>query len=151
MIYDKLENVGKYLGISPLVDRALRFIMENDLNALPEGRTEIDGDRVFLNIVRCEAKEQADDGFEYHRKYRDLQIDLEGTEIMRVAMDWGTEKTPYTEDIGFYTCPGAADCILGPGRFILLEAMELHEPCVPAPGCGKGLKKAVFKIAAEEK
>ena len=52
-------------------------------------------------------------------------------------------------DIGFFRCEGAADCILGPGRFIVLESMELHEPCAPAPGCGKALKKAVFKIAAD--
>ncbi|RZS92762.1 YhcH/YjgK/YiaL family protein [Cuneatibacter caecimuris] len=149
MIYDKIENVKKYLGISPNLDKALNFIMRTDLNSLPEGRTEIDGDRVFLNIVRCEAKDAADDGFEYHKQYRDLQIDLEGTEIMRVATEWGTELKPYAGDIGFFRCEGAADCILGPGRFIVLESMELHEPCAPAPGCGKALKKAVFKIAAD--
>ena len=38
MIYDKIENVKKYLGISPNLDKALNFIMRTDLNSLPEDK-----------------------------------------------------------------------------------------------------------------
>ena len=41
MIYDKLSNAKRYLGISENLDVALRFIAEHDLNELPLGKTEI--------------------------------------------------------------------------------------------------------------
>ena len=43
MIYDLLENIGRYRGICPNLDTAIRFLMDTDLNTLPTGKTEIHG------------------------------------------------------------------------------------------------------------
>ena len=51
MIYDSLENVKRYHGISKWLDAALDFLAHTDLDTLPLGRTEVCGDKVFVNAV----------------------------------------------------------------------------------------------------
>ena len=51
MIFDKIENAAHYMGMNPNLDRALRFLAETDLSTLPEGRTEIDGDKVEKTLA----------------------------------------------------------------------------------------------------
>lgn len=46
MLYDTLENLNQYTGLFPNLDKAIDFIEDNDVSALPLGRTEIDGDDV---------------------------------------------------------------------------------------------------------
>lgn len=43
MLYDTLENLNQYTGLFPNLDKAIDFIEDNDVSALPLGRTEIDG------------------------------------------------------------------------------------------------------------
>lgn len=43
MIYDKLENIERYRGMSVWLDQAIDFLTGTDLAALPLGRTEING------------------------------------------------------------------------------------------------------------
>ena len=40
MIYAALTDAARYLGLDAHLDTALRYILDNDLNALPLGRTE---------------------------------------------------------------------------------------------------------------
>ena len=61
MIYDLLENIGRYRGICPNLDTAIRFLMDTDLNTLPTGKTEIDGDRVYLQIMDAVTHELTED------------------------------------------------------------------------------------------
>ena len=49
MIYDTLENARLYKGMNPHLDKAIEFMLTQDLDALPMGRTEIDGSNVFCN------------------------------------------------------------------------------------------------------
>ena len=44
MLYDTLENLNQYTGLFPNLDKAIDFIEDNDVSALPLGRTEIDGE-----------------------------------------------------------------------------------------------------------
>lgn len=78
MIYDLVENIGRYRGICPNLDTAIRFLMDTDLNTLPTGKTEIDGERVYLQIMDAVPHELTEDSYEIHRAYMDIQIDLDG-------------------------------------------------------------------------
>ena len=70
MIYDTLARAAQYKGISPNLDKALDFLT-SDLSALPDGWQEIDGDRVFANIMSYTTL--ADNPTpENHQKYADL-------------------------------------------------------------------------------
>lgn len=46
MIYDTLENRHIYDRVHPGVARGLEFLAQTDLKSLPDGRVEIDGDKI---------------------------------------------------------------------------------------------------------
>lgn len=56
MIYDKLSNITLYKGLSKNLDTAIQFISTHDLNELPLGKTTIDGDRVYINVMETKAQ-----------------------------------------------------------------------------------------------
>lgn len=151
MIYDSIKNIECYKGLSKYLDTAIRFIKEQDLIALPLGRTEVDGEYVFVNVMEATAKPEEELNFEVHKKYMDIQIDLEGTEVIEVAVGNLDEIIAYDagKDIGFYGADKSARCIMGPGRFIICMAEEAHKPGI-AFGSERALKKCVIKVAVKE-
>ena len=80
MICDDLKHLKRYQGLNKNLDTAIDYLQTHDLAALPDGRTEVDGDNVFINMM--DATLHSDHGFhpEYHKTYADLQIDITGGE-----------------------------------------------------------------------
>ena len=81
MIIGKLSDLYRYKGISHNIDTAIDYVLNNDILALPKGKTIIDGDNVYLNRDTYVAKELEDCFFENHERYIDLQIVLKGKEV----------------------------------------------------------------------
>lgn len=152
MIYDLLENIENYKGMSQNLDRAITYLLETDLETLPLGKTEIDGDRVFLQVMEADTHELADDGYELHRENMDIQIDIEGCEVISTALDGVSligEYRPDFQKAAVYGGSGkACRCVMGPGRFIICMAGEAHAPggCLGQP---QRIKKCVVKVAQE--
>lgn len=73
MICDTLEHLTLYQGFHKNLDTAITFLMACDLNTLPLGRTEVDGDTVFINVMDAELHPNEGSHPEYHRIYADLQ------------------------------------------------------------------------------
>lgn len=147
MIFDKLEHISLYKGMNSNLDTAINFILSNDLNTLPFGRTDIDGDRVFLNKMEASTAPADSKQYEIHEKYMDIQIDLSGTEQVDTGdrlsgncPDFSTEK-----DIGFLDCEKQASCILGPGNFTICMTLEPHKPGITATE-DTSLVKCVLKV-----
>ena len=80
MIYDGLDVIERYRGLSRGLDVLIDWLGKNDPKDLPLGRTEIDGSRVFANVMEAKTKRREDARFEFHHRYADVQIDLEGEE-----------------------------------------------------------------------
>ena len=129
MICDTLQHLGRYRGLHPNLDTAIDYLLTHDLAALPLGRTEVDGDKVFINLMDATLHPDAGYHPEYHKRYADLQVDLTGSE------GWGYTNLPGAE-IGEFT----GDCGF-------LE--ELHKPGLVQHGC-VSVRKAVVKIGMEE-
>lgn len=146
MIYDKIENAKKYLGINKNLDIALDYISLHDLQSLPDGKTVIDGDNVFVNVMTADTNENNDGVFEYHKSHFDIQIDLIGCEKVLTALDDSAESLKYTDDIGFKSAEPTACCILKPGYFTVCMANELHKPTL-AVEKSQSIRKAVLKIS----
>ena len=51
MICDTLQHLGRYRGCTPILDTAIDYLLTHDLAALLLGRTEVDGDKVFINLM----------------------------------------------------------------------------------------------------
>ena len=129
MIVDTLQNIGRYRGLHPNLDTAIRWLADHDITALPNGRTGVDGDRVFIHVMDA-----------------DLQIDLTGGEHWGWADDAAPEGDFAPEkDFGLLTGSEQAGGVLGGERFVLFLPGEPHKPSSIQDNCTH-LRKAVVKI-----
>lgn len=147
MIYDKLSNLTSYLGFCKNLDTALTYLASHDLNSLPMGKTMIDGDHVFLNVMEASAAPSSEKKFEIHKNYMDIQIDLIGTELIEIgdAASMQTESYQEETDFGTVSCKPLVSCTMGVGNFIICMAGEPHKPGVAAEE-NIFLKKCVVKV-----
>ena len=120
MICDALEQLNRYRGLHRNLDTAIDYLtayhVARDLYDLPLGRTEVDGENVFINVMEADLSPDST-RLEYHKKYADLQIDLTGGEGWGYTNLPGEEAGEFTGDIGFRTSPDAVSGTLGEGRF----------------------------------
>ena len=56
MIMDQLSNASLYDGVHPRLKKGFNFLLDNDLQALPVGKYEIEDDKVFVMIQEYETK-----------------------------------------------------------------------------------------------
>ena len=147
MIYDKTENAQRYMGISRNLDRALRYMAETDLAQMEDGRHEIEGDEVFVNIMQADTKADKKE-YEFHEEYYDIQIDLSGREDILFAQEFQEITKPYSGngDIGMGICTCETVCHLEPGKFAICMPTEPHMPGVAAEGREERIRKAVIKV-----
>ena len=152
MILDTIENIGTYAAAIPNL-KAIRDFLAGDVAALPDGRVEIDGDRVFASISSYGTKRLEDGVFEAHRRYADIQMLLEGEEMCGVVpgADWMKENIPYDEarDIRFLNTPPEFSRItLTPGLFAFFAPSDAHMPGI-AIGTMHRVRKCVIKVAVD--
>ena len=150
MLYDRLENIEQYTGLFENLDTAIAYIAEHDLGELPLGRTDIDGDKVFVKVTEADTCASEEREFEMHDKYMDVQLDLSGVELFEVALGELEETAPYDEttDTGLYKAPLSCAGVLGEDRFAVFMTGEAHKAQVRAAGCDK-VRKAIFKVARD--
>ena len=148
MICDTLQHLQRYKGLHPNLDTAIAYLQAHDVNTLPLGRTEVDGENVFINVM--DATLHSDDGYhpEYHRQYADLQLDMTGSEGWGFTTNPGKEIGDFTGDVGFQASASVVTGSLGEGRFVLFFPGELHKPGLVQHGCVH-VHKAVVKIKME--
>lgn len=147
MIYCKISELPRYISCSTNMKKAIEFIMTHDLNELPFGKTIIDGDKIFINKSRVESKTSEFLKYESHKKYIDIQIDLEGDET--VFMNNGTCDciVPYKEADDYalynYYVPDLT-VNLNKNYCLIIFPGEIHMPCIKNKA--KSLIKCVLKV-----
>ena len=147
MLYDRLENIEQYTGLFENLDTAIAYIAEHDLDELPEGRTDIDGDKVYVKVTESDTAPSEDREFEMHEKYIDIFYLLEGEEEVAVCpveeLGEVVEARP-EGDIWLHKGAGVR-LPLGGGRFLALFPGDGHAPSIgpngPAPA-----RKCVAKV-----
>ena len=85
MIVDRLDAFSRYAGLGQHFETAVRFVEQHDLNTLPLGRTDVDGDNVFVNVSE-NVYDREDMFWEAHNLYADVQVILKGSE----RFGWGS-------------------------------------------------------------
>ena len=154
MIYDTLNNLPNYLGVSDNLDTVIEYIMARDITTLPAGRTRIDGEKAVVTVSTVTPQSSDKALFQRHDAHIVLETDLEGSELFEVSLAELTPTKPTDEAAD--TTVGTADTTVGTagtsiagmlceGRFALYLAGEPYKSGLKAQGCGK-LKKAVFSI-----
>ena len=83
MICDTLDQLHLYKGFHKNLDTAIEFLAAHPLDTLPLGRTEVDGDEVFINVMDADLKPHTGSHAEYHRLYADRQKGQRGCRFRR--------------------------------------------------------------------
>ena len=135
MIYDTLNNLPNYLGVSDNLDTVIEYIMARDITTLPAGRTRIDGEKAVVTVSTVTPQSSDKALFQRH------------DELFEVSLAELTPTKPADEaaDTTVGTAGTSIAGMLCEGRFALYLAGEPYKSGLKAQGCGK-LKKAVFSI-----
>jgi YhcH/YjgK/YiaL family protein len=150
MIFDSTENLDLYFDAMPELETVAEFLSNIPANA--KGRVEIDGEDLYVNLSEYETKLRNEGKYEFHQKYIDVQVILEGQEEIDVTNETSLELTmPYEEEGDCGLCArgteqAPATLRMVPGRFVVLFPQDLHQPCIAANDKPSKVKKAVFKI-----
>lgn len=147
MIYDTLAHCDLYAGLHPLLGKAFAFLRSFD-PATPDGRIELRGDDLFVNVERYATEPPEARRYEAHERYLDIQTIHTGREAIYVEpLDRLEVIEPYDaeRDVAFYRGPDRSVVALQPGDFALFLPQDGHKPCCHAGGAADVLK-AVAKV-----
>lgn len=131
--------------------QAFQFLKSANLNELPIGKQELEGEHLFVSVAEYYGKQKPDALYEAHKKYIDIQYIIEGEEIIGLTtLDKVTIKEAYNEekDITFYDFEGGEYLKATPKNFFLFFPEDVHRPSITA-GDSILIKKIVVKILIE--
>ncbi len=150
------EDLAQYPAT---VQEGIAWLQKTDLNALPLGRQEIDGSRIYANLQKYETKPEAELAVEAHYRYIDVQLILSGTEkigVVPLCSDFEVVK-PYSQKDDFYllttdamNAAKASWLTLSGGELVILTPNDPHAPSLTADEPSQ-IHKVVVKCLVEEK
>ena len=143
MVYDKLENLKKYIALNPTFKTVVEFIENNNLLTLPLGKAPI-CDGAFYNRQEYLAKPEVDDLFESHLDYIDIQIVLDGVEKHYFSTQAPVISQVNEKDCYFTSAKKENAIMLNKGEFVIFFPNELHKPGLKVDD--KIVQKVVFKV-----
>ena len=148
MVYDKIDNIETYKGLSDDIYEGLKFLKQ----ATPDlacGVHEINP-RVKAIVSEYETKAVNENGYEAHKQYIDIQYLLAGTEkVCCLSIECLSEIKPYRDDIDatFYKEADihAQEILLGNGYFAIFYPNDGHMPGISSLD-NVVVKKIVIKV-----
>lgn len=130
--------------------RPFEYLARTDLAALPLGRTDIEGDDVYVVVSEAETRPPEQVKFEAHRRYIDIQLVVRGQEAIGVApVSALVTVEPYdaAKDIEFFAPPReSAVLALHEGEFAVFAPGDGHRPSLHLDGPHMS-RKAVVKVS----
>ena len=143
MILDVISNLENYRQLFPRFAVFKEYLVK--MNELPEGKYDL-GEGEFFSIMSGETRELESAQYEFHQKYLDLQIMLEGSEFMQWQNLDKVDQLNFDaeSDIGFGTGPGTL-IEIPQNSFYIVYPQDAHMPGLHVEEPAQ-FKKAVFKL-----
>lgn len=149
MIYCSVSDLYLYSELSPLFKVCIDYILHENLKALPMGKTEIYGDKIYVNKMELETECIEDAVFESHKKYIDIHIDLIGSECIGFTEEEIQIKKAYDEeaDVVLYAKQQKLDYKfdLSNSKCLVFMPGEKHMPGIKIGN--KKVLKCCFKVS----
>lgn len=152
MLVTNLEHANANNYLNERFAKAYAFLAQGNLEALPLGRNEIDGDDVFANVQEYDTLPASEKQFEAHRSYYDVQFVVSGQEMLQYAqLDTvnATQDFDEANDFCLYEASNSVtNVVLRAGDMAVLAPEDAHKP-----GCTLGdapchVRKIVVKVRA---
>ena len=147
MIFGNVKNLDEFGFLDDAIKECFEYARLHDLANYEKGCHEIDGKRLFVNIVEYTTTTPENRFWEAHRNYLDVHLMLDGTEQIDLNfIENMTQKTFVPED-DFLPMEGEPNrqVILKNGDFLVCYPIDGHrtEIQVQKP---QNIKKAIFKV-----
>jgi YhcH/YjgK/YiaL family protein len=151
MILSRLNRLDAEAALLPdNIVRGLRVLAAADLDRLPAGRLDIDGDALFAVVQDYTTAPKAERRPEAHARYADIQFVASGREI--IGWTPADRTGPVTEDrlaerdVRFFAeVAGESELVLEAGSYAVFFPGEVHRPGC-ALGAGEAVRKLVVKV-----
>ena len=148
MVVTDIKKPEKILGLHPLFALAaeeMGRLLDEDA---PEGRYDIKGDELFINIMSYETNAYENCVYENHKNYIDIQMMMEGEEDIGFAAEEKLSlKTPYTPDITVFDMAEPEETArISRGIACIIFPPEPHAPGMAVNGRPQKVKKMVAKV-----
>ena len=148
MIYDNIDNLETYAGISEDIRVGLEYL-QNVASDVEKGVYEI-SPSVKAIVSEYTTKKINENGYEAHRQYIDIQYLVRGTEkICSLPLEYLKETQPYSEkdDAALYQQKDVQpqQMLIGDGYFAIFFPQDGHMPQLCA-GEPLAVKKIVVKV-----
>ena len=157
MIVDHISNWRRY-GFGPAWEEVMRWL-ENyapggsgSVSSLEDGVHPVAGG--FIIVATMTSRLRSACRYEYHKRFCDVQMVLEGREWLFNAATAGLTPDGAFDarnDVGFFSPAPAevARVTLAPGTFALLFPWDAHLPAIAPDDAQAPLRKCVGKIPLE--
>lgn len=152
MIYDKIDNLEMYANLHPHFIEAFAYLKQLIAETADSGRHDMPNcdvaNAVFANVNSYTTRMLTDtDQMEIHRKYIDIQIILDGQEIIYLPTTDELISTKAYDDAGDYELVKSPidmeniRLVMRPNTFAIFFTNEPH-----MPGIAHGKPGSVHKI-----
>ena len=149
MVYDSIQNIEQYRGLSDDICEGLMFLKNADPE-ISKGVYQVNP-RVKAIVSEYETKRVNEYGYEAHKRFIDIQCVLKGEEkVACLPIERLKETKPYSEEIdaAFYTADinhQHSNISLLPGYFAIFFPQDGHMPQL-CDGNPNWVKKIVVKV-----
>lgn len=147
MIFGNVRNLEEYPFLEEQVKECFEYAKTHDLAGYEKGSHEIDGDRLFVNIVEYETVEAKERFWEAHKNYLDVHLMLHGTEQIDLNFIQNMDVKEFVPKDDFLPMEGEknSSVILSDDDFLICYPSDGHRTAVAVNGSEK-IKKAIFKV-----
>ena len=129
MVFGNLDHIEEFSFLEEGIKECFDYARTHDLASFEKGSHEIDGERLFVNIVEYTTTVSEERFWEAHKKYLDVHLMLAGMEQIDLNFIQNMEKKEFVEKDDFLVC----------------YPSDGHRTAVAVNGPER-IKKAIFKV-----
>ena len=147
MVFGNIENLKEYPFLEEQIKECFTYANANDLLTYEKGSHEIDGSRLFVNIVEYTTTTAENRFWEAHKNYLDVHLMLRGKEQIDLNFIQNMEIKEFVEKDDFLPMEGEknSSVVLENGDFLICYPSDGHRTAV-AVDEPQTIKKAIFKV-----
>ena len=141
MIFGNIHNLKEVPFLEEKVKECFEYAKSHNLVSYEEGSHEIDGERLFVNIVEYTTTKPEERFWEAHKNYLDVHVMLQGTEQIDLNFIQGIGCNDYDSSVSASQRASTILNNVSDGSIILLHDFQGNSNTVQAlPTIIEGLK-----------
>lgn len=147
MIFGNINNLKEFPFLEEQVKECFEYVKEHDLASYEKGSHEIDGERLFVNMVEYTTTSREERFWEAHKNYLDIHLMIRGSEQIDLNFIQNMEVKEFVAKDDFLPMNGEknSSVILREGDFLICYPSDGHRTAIAVDG-PETIKKAIFKV-----